>query len=244
MAKWNTPDGMSALYRCLAALPLLFLGGCELACLPATTPPPVAPPSESEPADPPATDPCRGYTFAGSCDDDVLAYCSYGELVTVDCATVADEVAFTCAEIHSSYGYDCAAPPGAPCLDEVHGPAFCAGQQGACVKSAEGARCEEGYEACTPLDERRCQGDQLIVECNVVQPHVLDCPSFGTTCEGGACSGVVEGEACDPALLRCADGLRCDDGVCSAIPPAPDGGASLDGGVGEHLDAGDGGLAD
>ncbi|OGQ18008.1 MAG: hypothetical protein A2138_21070 [Deltaproteobacteria bacterium RBG_16_71_12] len=220
-----------SLLRCAAA------GAIVTACLPPPASTPAAPPSDERSSPP---DPCQGHTFQGACEGDVLRYCSYGALIEVDCAAVDDEVAFTCALIDASYGSDCAVPLGSPCLDEVHGPAFCAAEGGACVRGPGGAACAGDYPRCTPLDERACLDGRLIVECNAVQPFVLDCPAFGASCGEGACEGLGEGSSCDPALLRCGAGLACDEGRCAvAGEPEADAGPLPDAGDGEpEADAG------
>ncbi|MBI4816680.1 MAG: hypothetical protein HY791_10505 [Deltaproteobacteria bacterium] len=180
-------------------------------------------------------EPCGAVTEAGECRGNVVAYCDQAtmELATVDCVADVDPGAI-CMTIDSTYGVDCALPAAAECLGQDKNgdyvSMFCQGTNPGCLDTLDAQTCFENLGPCTADDEGTCNGDQLLVVCNVNQPWVIDCLTYDARCENGACVGAPENGYCDDTVL-CDVGLECDTSGSCVSAVTTDAGATVDSGT-------------
>jgi len=185
---------------------------------------------------------CGTITADGECNVATLQYCDTSVqpnvLVTVDC-TVQFGNGASCM-VDPGGRAACIAGGGACLMRDSSGMMMqvaCAGNTPGCVQTQQASACTDPLPACGPNDVGVCSGDRLIVGCLGTQPWLLDCPSYGATCQGGVCAGAALGEPCNTnvtcaapyvcgRLSRCAE--PADAGVSSPdAMPAPDAGAGV-----------------
>lgn len=178
---------------------------------------------------------CGNVTFAGECVGTTLRYCDANMLVEYDC-TVEYSANSTCETFNMTYGSNCASAVGETCFydDGAGGLEItpCQGTNAGCLENDTDAVCTENLGACTAADNGTCRNGRLIVECfEFLQPHMLDCPALGGTCQTDRCADVPVGGFCDDTNAFCAAGLSCVNDVCSAGGPMGDAGVSGDAGA-------------
>lgn len=144
------------------------------------------------------------------CDGDTAITCDAdGNERETDCTIDFS----SCIEVGGAVG--CAAAVGDSCL--VNGIlSLCEGDEAGCVD--DGAEdfpvCRENVGSCTDSQERTCDGEVLLSECEGGQPYLISCDVFGGTCESGTGCVMGEGDYCDDFDFFCADGLTCVDSFC------------------------------
>jgi hypothetical protein len=190
---------------------------------------------------------CGDVTPQGECDGTVVTYCEQGvtpeEVISYDCGDrdfYPDE-STTCSEVTAEYGVDCTVAAGGTCgyFDENDDFVwiFCRGDEPACLETSTTIACIENAGTCDDEAAPTCDGDLLSLACAATQPYVVDCASYGGSCDDAqdACTGLPAGATCDDAVLVCADGLDCQVGVCVLVEqpdagPGDDDGGSADAG--------------
>ena len=178
---------------------------------------PAPEPTDDTPA-PGEADGCGDVTAQGLCEGDVLTYCDEAadELIIVDCSTAFTARAATCTEISEAFGSDCAVAVGEDCVLDDGTLLFCQGTSPGCFDTTAGFACVEGLGSCVLEDEGTCNGELLLAVCNVIQPFVVDCQSYGGTCSDvdDACL-MAAGAFCDGVDFKCRGGLTCSENTCS-----------------------------
>ncbi len=91
---------------------------------------------------------------------------------------------------------------------------LCAGTEAGCLVDADSSACTENLGTCDEESPGTCDGDSMVLGCNVIQPELWDCSATGGTCEGEGeelkCVGLAVDAACSDGFLECGDGLICE----------------------------------
>lgn len=144
------------------------------------------------------------------CDGDTAVTCDAdGNETRTDCT---DDFS-SCLEIDGAVG--CAAAVGESCL--VDGVlSLCEGDDAGCIDDGDQGDpvCEENVGACAESEERGCDGDVFVSDCEGGQPFLISCDAYQGTCEDGTGCVVPVGSFCDDFDLFCEDGADCVDFIC------------------------------
>ncbi len=142
---------------------------------------------------------CEGDT-AFTCDQD-------GNETETDCTVDFS----SCLEINGAVG--CAAAVGESCL--VDGIlSLCEGTEAGCIDESDTIVCEEDVPQCEESEERSCDGEVFISDCEGGQPFRINCEAYAGICEDDTGCITPVDSFCDDFDFFCEDGLTCNDNIC------------------------------
>lgn len=168
------------------------------------------------------TDPawCEEVGQYGSCEENVLYFCQDDDYYDLICSLEYQDG--TCGLVNESWGYDCIAPLGHPCLLSASESSVrfapCAGEESGCGLAAGVSGCIANFGTCDSGSPPECQEDGVLTLCSPFgQVARVQCASYGATCmpQARSCVGAGQGQPCIEGLVYCSEELDCIQNQCA-----------------------------